>query len=57
VLPHSRIPFRLATAVTDIYGDNRSVDGYGLNADVLPMPGEILTRENLVTLAYRLLRD
>jgi Peptidase family S41 len=35
VLPHSRVPFRLALGRTDAYGDGRSTDGYGLAVDVL----------------------
>ncbi len=35
VLPNSRLAFRTALAATNVYGDNRSVDGYGLNVDVL----------------------
>lgn len=35
VLPHSRIPFRLALSRTDEYGDGRSVDGYGITVDIL----------------------
>lgn len=35
VLPHSRVPFRIALSRTDAYGDQRSVDGYGITVDVL----------------------
>jgi hypothetical protein len=35
VLPHSRVPFRLALSRSDAYGDGRSVDGYGIAVDVL----------------------
>jgi hypothetical protein len=39
LLPHSRLPFRIALGTSDLYGDGRSVDGYGLDVDVL-LPGE-----------------
>jgi Peptidase family S41 len=35
VLPNTRLPFRVALGTSDIYGDNRSADGYGLDVDVL----------------------
>jgi hypothetical protein len=35
VLPHSRLPFMLAQAYADLYGDGRSQAGYGLSVDVL----------------------
>jgi hypothetical protein len=35
VLPSSRVGFRLASALSDIAGGNRSFDGYGLRMDVL----------------------
>jgi len=35
VLPHCRLPFMLAQAYSDIYGDGRSQAGYGLSVDVL----------------------
>lgn len=38
MLPHTRAGFRLAAGLTDIYGDGRSFDGYGLRVDVLPPP-------------------
>jgi Peptidase family S41 len=39
VLPHSRVPFRIALSRTDAYGDERSVDGYGIAVDILlPTP-------------------
>jgi Peptidase family S41 len=40
LLPHSRLPFRIALGISDLYGDGRSVDGYGLDVDVL-LPGEL----------------
>lgn len=35
VLPHSRLPFRIALGTSDNYGDDRSFDGYGFDVDVL----------------------
>ncbi len=35
VLPHTRIPFRIALGTSDLYGDARSFDGYGLDIDIL----------------------
>jgi len=35
VLPQTRIAFRLAKGVSDLYGDSRFFDGYGLDADIL----------------------
>jgi len=35
VLPHSRLPFELATARDDNYGDGRSEASYGISVDVL----------------------
>jgi hypothetical protein len=35
MLPHVRLPFRLALGTSDSYGDQRSFDGYGLDVDVV----------------------
>jgi hypothetical protein len=35
MLPHSGIRFRIALGRSDQYGDDRSVDGYGLDVDLL----------------------
>ena len=35
ILPHSRLKFRIALGMSDIYGDGRSFDGYGLGADIV----------------------
>ena len=35
VLPHTRLPFRIALGTDDAYGDNRSFDGYGFDVDIL----------------------
>lgn len=35
VLPHTGLRYRIALGRSDPYGDNRSVDGYGLDVDVV----------------------
>jgi hypothetical protein len=35
VLPNTGLPFRIALGESDIYGDRRSFDGYGLDVDVV----------------------
>jgi hypothetical protein len=35
VLPHTGLAYRMAQGRWNIYGDNRSVDGYGLDVDVV----------------------
>lgn len=35
VLPQTGLAFRMALGTSDLYGDQRSVDGYGLDVDVL----------------------
>ncbi|MGO8970169.1 MAG: S41 family peptidase [Myxococcaceae bacterium] len=35
VLPHTRLAFRIALGTSDLFGDGRSVDGHGLDVDVL----------------------
>ncbi len=54
VLPHSRVPFRLALSRTDDYGDGRSVDGYGIAVDVLLPTLQSQARSSLLALARRL---
>ena len=54
VLPHTRVPFRLALSRTDAYGDGRSVDGYGMTVDVLLATPQSESRESLLALARAL---
>jgi len=54
VLPHSRVPFRLALSRTDDYGDGRSVDGYGITVDILLPTLHSQARSSLLALARRL---
>lgn len=35
VLPNTRLPFRIALGTSDMYGDDRSVDGHGIDVDVI----------------------
>lgn len=56
VLPHSRVPFRLALSRTDPYGDGRSVEGYGLSVDVLLSTSAAQQRDALVSLARALIK-
>lgn len=55
VLPHSRVPFRLALSRTDAYGDDRSVDGYGITVDVLLTTRAAQEKSSLLALARALL--
>jgi Peptidase family S41 len=54
VLPHTRVRFRLAMAITDLYGDGRPVDGYGLDSDVLLPADELLDESGLISLVRHL---
>jgi len=46
VLPHTGLSYRIAQGRMNIYGDQRSVDGYGLDVDiVLPEVNEMGTRQ------------
>jgi hypothetical protein len=51
VLPHTRLPFRIALGESDAYGDHRSVDGYGLDVDVLLRGDGEWTPERIARLA------
>ena len=54
VLPHSRVPFRLALTRNDPYGDQRSVDGYGLTVDVVLPSAQSQSMQSLRALAQLL---
>jgi hypothetical protein len=54
VLPHSRVPFRIALSRSDAYGDQRSVDGYGITVDVLLPTAQSQSQQSLTALAQRL---
>jgi hypothetical protein len=55
LLPHSRLPFRIALGRSDLYGDGRSVDGHGLDVDVLLKSEQDQTAEAIVKLAEKLI--
>ena len=57
VLPHSRLPFRMALGESDLYGDRRSVDGHGLDVDVLLTREEDWSEAALLALAEVLLQE
>ena len=51
VLPHTGLPYRIAQGRSDFYGDNRSVDGYGLDVDVVLPEVNSLGRDSMRELA------
>ncbi|AEU35436.1 peptidase S41 [Granulicella mallensis MP5ACTX8] len=51
VLPHTGLHYRMALGRSDPYGDNRSVDGYGLDVDVVLPDVDRLGRESMRELA------
>jgi hypothetical protein len=54
ILPRSKIKFRIALGMSDIYGDARSFDGYGLDVDVVLSTEESQSAAFLLRLAERL---
>jgi len=52
VLPHTGLSYRLALGTSDIYGDDRSVDGYGLDVDVVLPDVDDLRQDQWVELAH-----
>ena len=57
ILPHTRLQFRLALGMSDFYGDGRSVDGYGLDVDVVLPSEEAQGGPAILRLAGRLLEQ
>lgn len=57
ILPRSRVPFRIALGMSDIYGDGRSVDGYGLDVDILLPTEESQGAPAILRLANRMLEQ
>jgi C-terminal processing protease CtpA/Prc len=51
VLPHTGLRYRIALGRSDPYGDNRSVDGYGLDVDVVLPQVDSLKPEQMIELA------
>jgi hypothetical protein len=54
VLPHTRLPFRIALGTSDVYGDGRSFDGYGLDVDIVLATRADESRESILALAHYL---
>jgi C-terminal processing protease CtpA/Prc len=57
VLPHTGLAFRIALGRSDLYGDDRSFDGYGFDVDVLLPRAEDRGAGNILELARRLLKN
>lgn len=57
ILPHTRIQFRIALGMSDIYGDGRSVDGYGLDVDIVLPTEESQDAPAILRIARRLLEQ
>jgi hypothetical protein len=51
VLPRTKLSFRIALGTSDLYGDQRSVDGYGLGVDVVLATAAGATPDALLRLA------
>jgi hypothetical protein len=54
ILPHTRLHFRIALGRSDLYGDDRSVDGYGLGADIVLAGDDAHAPETILRLARSL---
>jgi hypothetical protein len=55
ILPHTRLPFRIALGTSDNYGDGRSFDGYGYDVDILLTTEQEMSAEGIMRLAERLI--
>ena len=51
VLPHTGLEYRFALGRSNLYGDNRSVDGYGLDVDVVLPEVDTLKPKQMLELA------
>lgn len=51
VLPHTGLRYRISLGMSNYYGDNRSVDGYGLDVDVVLPEVDTLNPEQMRELA------
>jgi len=51
ILPHTGLEYSIALGTSNIYGDNRSLDGYGLDVDVVLPEVDSLKPEQLRELA------
>lgn len=54
VTPNTKITYRFSSGVSDMYGDNRPFDGYGLNADMILPDEEMQDPEYILNLARSL---
>ena len=50
-LPSTGLDYRIALGTSNIYGDNRSFDGYGLDVDVVVPEVDSLRSDQLLKLA------
>jgi hypothetical protein len=57
ILPNTRLQFRIALGMSDFYGDGRSMDGYGLDVDVVLPSEEAQGAPAILRLAGRLLEQ
>jgi C-terminal processing protease CtpA/Prc len=51
ILPRTGLEYRIALGTSNIYGDNRSLDGYGLDVDVVLSEVDALKPQQLRGLA------
>jgi C-terminal processing protease CtpA/Prc len=51
VLPHTGLRYRIALGRSNYYGDDRSVDGYGLDVDVILPEVDTLSSKQMRELA------
>jgi hypothetical protein len=54
ILPHTRLPFRIALGASDNYGDGRSFDGYGFDVDIVLSSEADMSPESIIRLANRI---
>ena len=50
VLPFTKMPFEMAAGFSNVYGDNRSFEGYGLDVDILLSKSGDMSAKNLLLL-------
>lgn len=56
ILPNSRVAFRIARGTSDFYGDRRSLDGYGLDVDLILGDKEDSSAASILALAEVLIK-
>lgn len=57
ILSNTKIPFTVARGFSDLYGDNRSIDGYGIDVDVVFTDEDSHSEQGVVWLAKQLAVD